>query len=194
MGIGVGCQGLSRVIDELFSYFEGRFVFNFMDDLVVYSPSLDQHERHLRRVFQSLQEAGFTLDKDKITLVASEIRYLGHYLSSRGIKVIHERVEAIRVFPRPHNLRSLRRFLDMANFYARFIPRFSEKVAPLHGLKRKGARFVWGTDQQASFDSLKRALSEAPVLQIPDFEKEFVLVTDASDVAPNEDKYSVLGI
>jgi hypothetical protein len=67
----------------------------------------------------------------------------------------------------------------MAKFYARFIPTFSEKAAPLHGLKRKGARFVWGPDQQASFDSLKRALSEAPVLQIPDFEKEFVLVTHA---------------
>jgi hypothetical protein len=71
----------------------------------------------------------------------------------------------------------------MANFSARFIPRFSEKAAPLHGLKRKGIRFVWGADQQASLDSLKRALREAPVLQIPDFEKEFVLVTDASDVA-----------
>jgi hypothetical protein len=169
MGISVSCQGLSRVIDELFSDFKGRFVFNFMDDLVVYSPLIDQHERHLWGVFLRLQEAGFTLNKDKITLAASEIRYLGHYLSSRGIRVIPERVEAIRAFPRPHNLRSLRRFLGTANFYARFIPRFSEKAATLHGLKRKGARFVWGTDQQASFDSLKRALSEAPVLQIPDF-------------------------
>jgi hypothetical protein len=71
----------------------------------------------------------------------------------------------------------------MANLYARFIRRFSEKAAPLHGFKRKGARFVWGADQQASFDSLKNALSKAPVLQIHDFEKEFVLVTDASDVA-----------
>jgi hypothetical protein len=71
----------------------------------------------------------------------------------------------------------------MANFYARFMPRFSEKAAPLHGLKRKGARFVWGADQQASSDSLKSALCEAPVLQIPDFKKEFVLVTDVSDVA-----------
>jgi hypothetical protein len=69
------------------------------------------------------------------------------------------------------------------NSYARFIPRFSEKAAPLHGLKRKGARFDWRADQQASFDSLKRALSEVPVLQITDYEKEFVLVTDASDVA-----------
>jgi nucleoside diphosphate kinase len=88
------------VIDELFSDFKGRFVFNFMDDLVVYSPSLDQHERHLRRVYQRLQEAGFTLNKDKITVVSSEIRYFGHYLSSRGSRVIPERVEAIRAFPR----------------------------------------------------------------------------------------------
>jgi hypothetical protein len=135
MGISVGCQGLSRVIDELFSDFKGEFVFNFMDDLVVYSPSLVEHERHLRRVFQRLQDAGFTLNKDKVTLAASEIRYLGHYLSSRGIRVIPERVEAIKGFPPPHNLKTLRRFLGTANFYARFIPRFSERAAPLHALK-----------------------------------------------------------
>jgi hypothetical protein len=64
MGISVGCQGLSRVKDELFSDFKGEFVFNFMDGLVVYSPSLVEHERHLRRVLQRLQVAGFTLNKD----------------------------------------------------------------------------------------------------------------------------------
>jgi hypothetical protein len=121
------------VIDELFSDFKRRFVFNFMDDLVVYSPSLDQHERHLWGVVQRLQEAGFTLNKDKIILAASEIRYLGYYLSSRGIRVIPERVEAIRAFPRPHNLRSLRRFLGTANFYASLLLDFQKRPHPCMG-------------------------------------------------------------
>ena len=68
-------------------------------------------------------------------------------------------------------------------FYARFIPNFSHRAAPLHALKRKGAKFVWEKEQQAAFDSLKQALCEAPVLQIPDFSREFVLATDASDLA-----------
>jgi hypothetical protein len=119
-----------------------------MDDLVLNSPSLVEHERHLRRVFQRLEDAGFTLNKDKVTLAASEIRYLGHYLSYRGIRVVPERVEAIEGFPPSDNLKALRRFLGMANFCAKFIPRFSERAAPLHALKRTGVRFVWGDERR----------------------------------------------
>jgi len=71
----------------------------------------------------------------------------------------------------------------MVGFYARFIPDFSSKAAPLHGLKGKGIQFKWGEEHQASFDMLKKALCEAPLLQVPDFEKDFVLATDASDIA-----------
>jgi len=71
----------------------------------------------------------------------------------------------------------------MAGFYARFIPDFSKRAAVLHALKKKGAKFVWAQEQQTAFNSLKQALMEAPVLQVPDFSKEFVLVTDAADLA-----------
>jgi hypothetical protein len=71
----------------------------------------------------------------------------------------------------------------MTGFYARFIPDYSRHAAPLHALKRKGVKFLWNSEQQAAFESLKRALSEATVLQVPDFGKDFVLVTDASDLA-----------
>ena len=109
-----------------------------MDDLVIYTPTVTEHKEHLREVLNRLQTAGFTLNKDKVVLGASEIKYLGHYLSARGIRVIPDRVEAIKQFPRPRNLRSLRRFIGMVGFYARFIPDFSMKAAPLHGLKGKG--------------------------------------------------------
>jgi len=183
MGISVGSQGLSRVIDELFADLKGRYLFNFVDDLVVYSPSVELHGVHLREVLRRLQAAGFTLNPDKVVLGAPEIRYLGHLISARGVRVLPDRVEAIGRYPRPHNLRSLRRFLGMIGFYARFIPRFSQMASVLHGLKKKGARFVWADEHAAAFDSLKQALCEAPVLQTPDFDKEFVLATDASDVA-----------
>jgi hypothetical protein len=70
----------------------------------------------------------------------------------------------------------------MVGFYARFIPEYSHRAAVLHALKRKGIPFVWKEEHQLAFDSLKRTLCQAPVLQIPDFNKEFVLVTDASDL------------
>ena len=96
---------------------------------------------------------------------------------------MHERVEAIRNFPPPKNLKAVRRFLGMAGFYGRFIDRFSQMAEPLHALKRKNVRFVWGDAQQSAFLQLKEALSTPPVLQIPDFSREFTLVCDASDVA-----------
>ena len=149
----------------------------------MYSTSISEHQGHLREVLARLRSARFTLNKEKIVLGASEIRYLGHYLSSRGIRMIPDRIESIRQYPCPRNLRSVRHFLGMLSFYARFIPEFSLRVAPLHRLKGKGIHFEWGEEQQASFESLKTALCEAPVLQVPDFEKDFVLVTDASDIA-----------
>jgi hypothetical protein len=183
MGISVGCQGLSRVVDELFADLKGQYVFNFLDDLVICSASVEEHASHLREVLGRLQRAGFTLNPDKVVLGAAEIKYLGHLVSSRGVKLLPDRVEAIRRFPRPTNLRTLRRFLRMAGFYARFIPNFSGVAAVLHQLKKKGVSLIWRAKYQTAFDLLKQALCEAPVLQIPDFSKEFILVTDASDRA-----------
>jgi hypothetical protein len=120
MGINIVFQGLGRVVDNLFADLKGQYVFNYLDDLVVYSTTINEYQGHLREVLDRLKAAGFTLNKEKIVLGASEIRYLGHYLSSRGIRVIPVRVEAIRQFPRPRNLCSLRRFIGMVSFYARF--------------------------------------------------------------------------
>ena len=171
MGINVGCQGLSRVVDSLFSDLKGKYVINYMDDLVIYSPTVTEHKERLREALNRLQTAGFTLNKEKVVLGASEIKYLGHYLSARGIRVIPDRMEVIKQFPRPRNLRSLRRFIGMVGFYARFIPDFSMKAAPPHRSKGKGIQFKWEEEHQASFDMLKKALCEAPLLQVPDFER-----------------------
>ena len=183
MGISVGCQGLSRVVDELFADLKGRYVYNFLDDLVVYSASAEEHLGHLREVLGRLQRFGFTLNPDKVVLGASEIKYLGHLLSARGVKILPERVATLQDYPSPRNLRALRRFIGMVGFYARFIPGYADIVAILHALKRKGVAYEWKVEHQAAFEALKRALCEAPVLQIPDFGGEFVLVTDASDLA-----------
>jgi len=85
MGISVGCQGLSRVVDELFADLKGRFVFNFVDDLLVYSPSMEEHRSHAREVLNRLQGAGFTLNPEKAVFGATEIKYLGHLISGRGV-------------------------------------------------------------------------------------------------------------
>ena len=183
MGIRVGCQGLSRVIDEMFADLKGRYIFNFVDDLVVYSASLKEHREHVREVLRHLQRGGFTLNPDKVVFEASQIKYLGHLISSRGVSILPDRVQAVEQYPPPTNLRGLRRFMGMVGFYARFIPGYSDVAVTLHNLTKKGVPFVWGEPQQKAFETLKRALCEAPVLQVPDFSQDFVLATDTSDVA-----------
>ena len=183
MGIGIGCQGLSRVIDELFADLKGQYVFNFLDDLVVYSSSVEEHVGHLREVLGRFQKAGFTLNPEKVKLGATEIKYLGNLLSPRGIRMLPDRVAAILQYPRPANLRALQRFVGIVGSCARLIPSYSDVAAVLHGLKKKGVSFAWRAEHQAAFDRLKQALCEAPVLQVPEFARDFVLVTDASDLA-----------
>ena len=104
-------------------------------------------------------------------------------MSSRGISVLPDIVATIREFPWPTNLRSLGRFIGMAGFYTRFVPNFYKLAALLHALKKKDVKILWTEERQTAFASLKQALSKAPVLQVPDFDKEFVLVTDTSDYA-----------
>jgi hypothetical protein len=181
MGISVGSQGLSRVVDQLFADLKGKFVFNYLDDLVVYSYSLAEHASHLREVLGRLQQAGFTLNPNKITIGAQEITYLGHVLLSQGIRALPDLIAAIQSYSCSQNLRGVCRFVGMVGFYTWFIPDHSQHAEPLHALKRKGAKFIW--TQQTTFNHLKQALCQAPVLQIPNFKKDFVLSTDASDLA-----------
>jgi hypothetical protein len=111
-----------------------------------------------------LEKAGFTLNRHKLYLAQREIYFLGHSVSSQGVKVLPERIEVIRNFPLPRNLKAVNRFLGMVGFYRRFIERFSQIAEPLHALRLKNARFVWGEMQQAAFERLKSALSTPPVL------------------------------
>jgi hypothetical protein len=143
--------GLSRVVDTLFGDLKYKFVYNFMDDLVVYSRSREEHLLHLREVFGRLEEAGFILNRDKIRLAQHEIPILGHLLSADGIRILPERLESIRAFPTPKALKRVRRFWWMVGFYGRFISHFSQIAEPLHVLKRKNARFVWGEAQAEAF-------------------------------------------
>jgi len=125
----------------------------------------------VRSVLQRLHESGFNLNPDKMIIGASEFQYLGHSLSSRGIMALPERIEAIKAYPRPTNLRTLRRFIGMTEFFARFIPDFSKRAAPLHALKRKEANFILAQEHQSTFESLKQALSEIPILQVPELKR-----------------------
>jgi hypothetical protein len=132
-------------------------------------------------VVRRLQAAGFTFNPDKAVFGASEIKYLGHLVSRRGVKILPDRVAAVANYPHPVNLRALRRFIGMVGFCARFVPNFGDIAAPLYNLKKNGVPFEWNDSHQRAFERLKRALCEAP-----DFSKDFVLATALHSLIINE--------
>ena len=111
-----------------------------------------------------------------------QVLYLGHTISDQGISPDATKIEAIKNFPKPINLKSLRSFLGLAFYYRRFIPGFSAVANPLFKLTRKNANFCWSDTCQEAFDRLKQLLTNAPLLVFPNFSRGFVMETDASGV------------
>lgn len=183
MGLSIGSQVLSRLLDRILGDLKYEYVYNYIDDVLVFSSNWSDHLRHLREVFTRLRNAGLTVNPDKVSLGVTEIKFLGHIISGSGIRVNPERIQGIVDCRPPTDLKGVRRYLGLAGYFCRHIPNFSRLAAPLNQLKRKGVHFVWGEEQQSAFEGIQRALSEAPTLQIPDFSKEFYLYTDASDIA-----------
>jgi len=144
MGISVVSQSHSRVVVELFADLIESYVFNFLEDLLVYSSSPEEHVTHVRDVLSKLQKSAFSLYTVKVDLGASDIKYLGHLISATGVNILPEMATAIQGSPRTVNLRSLRRFIKIVGFYARFIPAYGSVAATLHEFKERDNHSVCG--------------------------------------------------
>jgi hypothetical protein len=153
----------------------------FLDDIVIYARSLSEHDMKLRDVFARLRKYNLKLQPDKCEFLRKEVNYLGHVITEDGVRADPKRVIAIENFRRPECEKTLKSFLGMAGYYRRFIPRFSKIVAPLHALLKKDSVFEWTADQENAFQNLKAKLTYQPILQYPDFSREFILTTDASN-------------
>ena len=156
------------------------FVSVYIDDVLVYSRTMEEHLVHLRNVLERLQKAGLKLKPNKCHFVQKEVEYLGHLLTPHGLSTNSRLVTAVKEFPVPLNVKETRRFLGLSSFYCRFIPFFARVAQPLHQLTKKGARFEWTDACQTAFETLKTKLCEAPVLCFPSFQRDFDLETDAS--------------
>lgn len=183
-GLASGSMVLTSLIDKIFGDIKFKYVYSFFDDLCVYSDgSFDDHIKKVRNVIGRLKEAGLTVNPEKITIAANHIQFLGHTFKNQSVSIHPERTQPIDQFPVPKNIKQLSRFLGMTAFYARFIKDFAKISQPLNLLKRKNVKFVWGPEQQESFDKLKAALTASPVLRMPDFNKRFVVHCDGSGSA-----------
>jgi len=173
------------LMDHTFRDYLNKFVLVFLDDIIVYSDTLEEHERHLRLALQRLRDQKLYAKLSKSALCQTEVEFLGHHVGRDGLRVMEDKIEAVRDWPVPTTMRELRAFLGLAGYYRRFVRGFSEIALPLTELTRNAThqRLQWGARQQLAFIQLKRALQTTPVLALPEPTLPYVINCDASGYA-----------
>lgn len=157
-----------------------KFVIIFFDDILVYSPSMEAHGEHLAAVLAVLQDHSFFVKLSKCSFCCTTVEYLGHLISNGELKADPTKIDAMTAWPKPKNVKQLRGFLGLTGYYRRFIAQYAFIAAPFTDLLMKDA-FEWSAAVDESFDNLKKAMTTAPVLRLPNFERQFCVETDASD-------------
>ena len=160
-----------------------NFAFGYLDDILFFSPNMEQHLVHIRVLFECLRAEDLKLTKRKCSFLKAHVQYLGHYISGQGLEPVPERLEALVKMPPPEDVTGVRKFLGFVRYYRKFIPRYSDVARPLTNLTRKDTPFRWTTLCQEAFEMLKGFLLEEPVLKYPNPDRPYVLYTDASKYA-----------
>lgn len=160
----------------------GRFALVFFDDILIYSPSYEEHIQHLATVLSFLQKDQWQVKLSKCAFVQQRIAYLGHVISSEGVATDDTKIQSILTWQTQTNLKELRGFLGLTGYYRKFIQHYAIISQPLTALLKKGVMFVWTEAAETAFQTLKQALVSAPVLALPNYKLQFTIDTDACDV------------
>ena len=173
-----------RLMNKVFADNIGKFIAVYLDDILIFSRSSDEHWKHLRWALEKLREAKLYGRLHKCEFLKNQVDYLGFEVSPGGIKASPKKIRAVIEWPIPKSVHDNTK-LPWIGFLLQKICEgpFSEMARPLTELTRAGIDWKWSTSQHQSFNRLKLALTTAPVLRLPNFEKQFVVTTDASDAA-----------
>lgn len=155
----------------------------FLDDILIYSKTLEEHKQHVRRVLDALREQKLYAKESKCEFFKHEVEFLGHIVGREGVRMMEDKVEAVRAWPTPRSVRDVRAFLGTAGYYRKFIRNFSAIAAPLSELTKDSVKFEWAAPHEQAFCQLKAAIAQGPVLILPDPSLPFVVHTDASGFA-----------
>ncbi|GFS46992.1 retrovirus-related Pol polyprotein from transposon 17.6 [Trichonephila clavipes] len=169
-----------RMMDNLLRNFKWTMCLCYLDDIIVFSETFEDHLIRLRLVLKCLQEAGLKLNSKKCLFAAQEVKILGHHVSSNGVRPDPDKIKAVRNFPTPKNIHDIRSFLGLCSYFRRFIKGFCYLTEPLQSLLKSGVEFHWGPEEVEAFNSLKKALTSDPVLGMYDERASTEIHTDAS--------------
>lgn len=179
-GIKNGPPAFQRRMDNTL---RGLPAWVFLDDIIIPGKSLEDHNKNLTDVFSRLRSFNFKLQPDKCEFLGTETNYLGHIITDKGIMPNPNKIKAISEIKRPKGTKDIKSFLGLVGYYRKFIPSFSQIAKPLNKLLAKDQKFNWDDKCEESFTNLKNILITEPILQYPNFEKTFILTTDASNEA-----------
>ncbi|WVZ84234.1 hypothetical protein U9M48_031286 [Paspalum notatum var. saurae] len=169
-----------NLMNKVFMEYLDKFVVVFIDDILIYSKKEEEHEEHLRLVLQKLREHKLYAKLSKCEFWLDQVPFLGHIVSKGGIMVDPSKISNVMDWKVPEVVKEVRGFLGLAGYYRRFIESFSRIAKPMTSLLEKGVPFIWTKERQAAFDELKKRLTTAPVLTLPDLTKSFTVYCDAS--------------
>jgi hypothetical protein len=172
-----------QLMNQTFADMLDICVLCFLDDILIFSRTEEEHLRHLRIVLQRLKDQRLHVKLSKCAFMQREVAFLGHRIGADGLRVAPDKIGAVQQWPQPNNVTEVRSFLGLANFYRRFVEGYSRIAMPLTELTKDTAAWRWGSEQQNSFDALKAALCSPPVLRVADQSKPFVLNCDACKYA-----------
>jgi hypothetical protein len=182
-GLNVSPNSFSRMMNLAFSGLDPQTCFLYIDDLIVIGCSQSHHLKNLTAVFQTCRHFNLKLNPQKCQFFRTEVTYLGHKCTNYGLLPDPSKNDAIKNYPTPCDKDAARRFVAFANYYRRFIKNFAAIAKPINNLTKKTTEFKWSEECENSFQKLKNALLTPPILQYPNFSKQFILTVDASNLA-----------
>jgi hypothetical protein len=180
-GIKLGPSIFQRLVNKILGHARGIFADAYLDDIIIYSRTWEEHLEHVGYVLEQLRKANLTLNSKKCSFGKTTLKYLGFIVGPNGIEMDKEKISALTEYPRPRNVKEVRRFLGLCGWYRHFIDHFADVALPLNKLLRNATSFKWSEEQVAAFEKLKSLIANATTLAYPDFSKRFVVRTDASD-------------
>lgn len=184
-GIRNAPSEFSRLMDIVLAGLQWKTALVYIDDIIIFARSFEEHKKNLIEVLNALKAANLKLKLSKCNFCQEKVTFLGHEISKNGVEPDRTKITSVTNHPAPKNQKELQKFLGLVQWFRRFVPSLAKTANPLYKLLQKNTIFEWREEEENAFQKLKTALTEAPILRFPSFEKEdeFQVITDASNTA-----------